>query len=494
MRFPRRSPASVGASILALVLLPSVAASRTLTGAAQASNAAAAAPGAAGQDQGTANPVPTAAEAWNEAAGALAAKILEHVTSRNALALTVRNISSLGDDEVVQVRRALRTQLRSRKARLTGSKQANVDVQVTLSENTEGYLWIAEIRDHSSASAPGEDATNSVVMVPVTRRIPDEPHSTTEPLSIRRTRIYQQPDPMLDVALLDHPPVAPPKSPMPASEATCILVLGLDSVSLYEEAETPETGGQSVRQWHLKQSAPITRLRPWPRDARGRIIVRNDSLFDAYLPGMKCTGALEPVLTVECRESDEPWPLTGGNREGDSANSGAGAGPAAYFTADRNFFDGRVKLEDGREIKTPPFWGAVVMPRNGAAHFGLPGTPGGPEWVLSELDGRAQLLDSNAEPMANVDGWGSQIVGVQSGCGNGWQVLASRAGNLDQPDVVQAYEILNRKPVPVSAPIEFAGPITELWPLADGSEAIAISFNLNTAVYEAFRLAVSCGQ
>jgi hypothetical protein len=114
--------------------------------------------------------------------------------------------------------------------------------------------------------------------------------------------------------------------------------------------------------------------------------------------------------------------------------------------------------------------------------------------VLSGLDGRAELLNSNAQPVANVGGWGSQIVGLQTGCGAGWQVLASQERDLNEPDTVQAYEIVSRKPVPVSTPIEFAGPITELWPLANGSEAIVISHNLQTAAYEAFRLSVSCGQ
>jgi hypothetical protein len=432
------------------------------------------------------------------------------MASGNALALTVKNISSLGDDDVTQVRRALRAQLRGRGAHLAGSKQASADVQVTLSENTQGYLWIAEIRNLSSPTSPGEDVANPVVMVAVARRNLDEHQPATESMSIRKTRVYQQPEPMLDVALLDNPPAGLATLPAPAGVADRILVLGLESVSLNEQAETSETGSKSARQWRPVQSAPVTRLRPWPRDARGRIIVRNESRFDAYLPGTKCSGTLEPVLTLECHESDEPWPLAGGEREGDAANSGAGVGAAAYFAADRNFFDGRVKLGDGGQMKMPPFLALVVMPLNPAIHVGLPALPGrvspganaglkptatgAPGWVLSGLDGRAQLLNSNAEPVVDVGGWGSQIVGLQSGCGDGWQVLASRAGDLNEPDAVQAYEIVNRKPVPVSSPIEFAGPITELWPLADGAGAIAITRNLQTEAYEAYRLSVSCGQ
>ena len=114
--------------------------------------------------------------------------------------------------------------------------------------------------------------------------------------------------------------------------------------------------------------------------------------------------------------------------------------------------------------------------------------------MISGLDGRAQVLNSNAEPLANVGGWGSQIAGLQSGCGGGWQVLASQARDSGEPDALQAYEIVNRKPVPVSGSSDFAGPITELWPLPNGSEAIAISRNLQSGAYEAFRISVACGQ
>ncbi len=543
MRFSLRIPFSIGAPILAVVLLlltaanpASIARSADLMGRSavrarlttesprgrgmailamtahgrDARATASSAMLAASQNPPAASPASTAEEAWSEAAGALAGKILDHMASGNALALTVKNISSLGDDDVVQVRRALRAQLRSRGGRLAASKLANADVQVTLSENTQGYLWIAEIRDLASPISPGDDAANPVVMVTAARRNLDDHQPTTEPLSIRKMRFYQQSDPMLDVALFDNPPAGTASSPVPASVAARILVLGLESISLYEQAATPETDSKSVGQWRPMQSAPVPRLRPWPRDARGRVIVLPDSRFDVYLPGTKCSGTREPVLTLECHESDEPWPLAGGERESIAAISDPWGEPAAYFTPDRNFFDGRIKLDDGREVKLLPFLSLVIMPAKSAARAGLPAlsgrvspgamaglTPtatGAPGWVLSGLDGRAQLLSGHAEPVVDVGGWGSQIVGVQSGCGNGWQVLASQAGDLNEPDAVQAYEFVNRKPVPVSGPAMFDGPITELRPQANGSGAIAIARNLRTEAYEAYRLSVSCGQ
>ena len=495
----------VRATIVPIIPTPTVGA--------QAANGAAGPPAASSQNPGAASPSTTAADILNEAAGALAAKIFDYVTSGNALALSVKNISSLEDDEVAQVRRALRSQLRSRGARLTGSKQADADVQVTLSENTEGYLWIAEIRDHSSPAPPAADAANPVVMVPVARASPNERRPAAEPLSIRKIRVYQQPEPMLDVALLDNPTVGPAGSPAPAGAPPRILVLGIASVSLYEEVEAPETGGKSGKQWHPNQSAPIARIHPWPRDARGRIIVHTDSLFDVYLPGARCNGGLDPVLSLECHESDEPWPLITGRTESNFSDPGTIVGPAAYFTPGRNFFDGRIRLDNGRELTMPPFLAAVFMSNKAAAHAGMPvasarvipgsadihaglkpGATDPPRWVLIGLDGRALLLNSNGQPVANTGRWGSQIVGLQSGCGAGWQVLTTQAGDLNETDAVQAFEIVDRKPVPVSGPVEFPGPITELWPLANGSEAIAISRNLQTEGYEAFRLSVTCGQ
>src|SRR6266567_4756641 len=87
-----------------------------------------------------------AADDWTAAASDLAAKILSLTTTQNAMALSLRNFSALGDDDVAQIRRALRSQLRSSGVRLTGSRQAGVEVQVTLSETGEGLLSAAEIR------------------------------------------------------------------------------------------------------------------------------------------------------------------------------------------------------------------------------------------------------------------------------------------------------------------------------------------------------------
>lgn len=500
MRCSRRIFFLPGAPTLALVILLAAFANLAFP-ASQATNATTAPPAVSPQGAAAEPHAPDSTDIWNEAAGALAAKIMEHAPAGNALALTVKNSSSLEDDQVVQVRRALRSQLRNLKARLTTTRQAKADVLVTLSENTEGYLWIAEIRPHPSPTAPARNVPNPVVMVAVSRASSNEVPSA-EPLSIRKTRLYQQREPILDVAVLGNLPSDTANSPVPATGAARILVLGLDSVSLYEKVSATQDGGKGNWTWRRLETAPLTRPRPWPRDPRGRIVVRTDNQFDVYASGVKCSGSVEPALTLECHESDDPWPLTSAVPAADPVQPATSAPPAAYFTADRNFFDGRVKLDNDHEMKAPPFLAIVVIPQNAALHAGLPPAPGRapaaaigpPGWVVSGLDGRAQLLNSAAEAVANVGGWGSQIVAIQSSCGNGWQVLATQSRDLNETDALQAYEIVNRKPIPVSTPVELPGPITEMWPLAGGSEALAIVHNLPTDTYEALRISISCGQ
>ena len=63
---------------------------------------------------------------------------------------------------------------------------------------------------------------------------------------------------------------------------------------------------------------------------------------------------------------------------------------------------------------------------------------------------------------------------MKSGCGLGWQVLATARGE-GSGDTVQAFEIADREAVAVSAPVEFGGSITALWADSDSASAIAVA-------------------
>jgi hypothetical protein len=382
----------------------------------------------------------------------------------------------------------LRSELRSRKIRLTTGKQAAAEVQVTLSENGEGFVWVAEIQKGSS---------RDVAMTTVARPPPDALHPAAEPLVVRKTRVYEQAGPMLDVVPIANSLADTSTPTAPAAAAPKLLVLGVGAVSLYEKAvpadKTPPDGVDSST-WQLKASMPISRLRPWPRDARGRLVLRTNNQFDVYFAGGKCSGTVEPAA-LQCQEGDEPWPLG-------AAGLADSTGPVAYFAPDRSYFDGRIMLEDGRELKAPPFFAAAVRGigaglKPGATIDRTIGATSGATsglLLLTGLDDRTQLVNLDGASIANIGGFGSNIVGLETGCRSGWQILATATGDFNEPDAVEAYELVNHKAVEASAPAEFAGPVTELWPLANGSEAMAISFNLKTARYEAFRLSISCGQ
>ena len=456
-----------GSSLLATILVLSGKASRTQTiGVGGTQDTAQAAPSH-----------PATADNWSDAATELAARVLTHATAHDTVALAVRNISSLGEDDLVQIRRDLRSQLRSQHVRLTASTRASAEVRVSLSENIDGYLWVAEIENGlSRRSAENAAPTTQVVMLTVARPRPVALHSVPEPLTIRKTLVYEQDAPMLDFVPLDS------FSSAAAGTAARALVLGLDAVSLYVKVEPTRDQPAS---WRLKESAPLEQLRPWPRDARGRLMMRDGSRFHVYLSGENCNGATEPTLTLDCREGAEPWPLGAASADGS-------AGLAAYFEADRNFFDGRVRLDDGRELKAPPFFSAALLPAKNAGP--KPGETSDTLWLLAGLDGRAQLLNNNAESVANIGVLGSSVVSVHTGCQSGWQVLASQSEGLKEADAVEAYEIVNRKALAASAPVDFAGPVMELWPVDEGHAAIAICENVKTGGYEAFRLSISCGQ
>ena len=198
-------------------------------------------------------------------------------------------------------------------------------------------------------------------------------------------------------------------------------------------------------------------------------MVRQDHLFDVYLPGVFCQSSGSAPLSLACRESDDPWPLS-------SLFSLGG-----FFAPTRNFFSGVLSPGLGKQTTTAKFYSAAPLQR---ANYIL--------WIFAGVDGQAHLLDGVSDQVLRLN-WGSDLAGVKTSCGSGWQVLATRAGN-DSGDSVRAYEFPDRDPVAVSEPLDFGGGITALWTEAKGGTAVAVSRNAETGNYEAFRLAVACGQ
>jgi hypothetical protein len=257
---------------------------------------------------------------------------------------------------------------------------------------------------------------------------------------VEKKLVWEQEEPILDVV-------------MPGSG---LLVLSSSRVTLQRDTGT--------------QSLPLTPTRPWPRDLRGHLRV-NGGGFKVYLPGVACSGATDPSLTMECHPSDEPWTLDAGTR----------GVFLAGFTPGRNYFDGRVSSANALRKTVGPFFSAASVEENGRAY-----------WLLAMLDGRTQIFDGAFEPVGSVASWGSDLVSTEARCGGGSQILATKAGDAREADSIRAFGMVNRTPVPLSAPLDLPGPVTAFWSLG-GNSALAVVSDLASGRYQAYVITVNCG-
>ena len=377
---------------------------------------------------------------WHQPEARLSQKIAA-VTGPGVVALEVTNRSSITASDVEVIRRELTSSLASSGVRVWQPDQAAGTVHVTLSENLQNYVWVAEIRQGTNEL--------SVVMVSAPRPETALGAQNAPPLAIHATQLVSQSAPILDVAIIEGNPRR-------------MLVLGQTAIMPHEFKDG---------RWVPGQPLSISHPHPLPRDLRGRIVLRKDHLFDAYLPGLVCRSTNSAPLAVNCSPSDDPWPLQ-------TANPGL----SAFFAPARNFFTGALVPGIGQQKSAPAFYSAAAVPRD---KYTL--------WIFAGVDGQLHLLDGINHQVAGKIRWGSDLAGVHATCRQGWQVLATSADN-ESTDSVQAFELPDREPVAVSKPLGMNGKITALWTAQDGENAIAVFRNSETGNYEAALLNFTCGQ
>jgi hypothetical protein len=398
---------------------------------------------------------------WSLPEQQLARKIVA-VTGPGAVALTVENRSSLSRRESEIVSDGLHSSLERLGLRFVKPEQAAATVAISLSENPNAYVWVAEIREG--------DGKVSIEMV-------SSPHidgvvsaRDSVPLSIRKIPVWAQEERILDVLVLEE-----------NTTPTHIAVLGPEDVSLYRLQ-----GGK----WQREQVLAVAHARPWPRDLRGRLIPGKDHLLDAYLPGMICHSSNGMALALNCQDSDDPWPLVAGSTgEGVSANfpsllaSALSAIPqvGGFFASTRNFFTGALAPGVGKFVTVPKFYSAAFLPRG---KYVL--------WLFAAVDGQIHMIDGVSDQPARLS-WGSDVASLRTACGAGWQVLATSSRTAGS-DSIRAYEFPDRDAVPVAAAVDLGAAVTALWTEAKGDTAIAVTRNGETGSYEAFRVAVACNQ
>ncbi len=395
---------------------------------------------------------------WSQAEQQLARKVVA-VMGPGAVTLSVENRSSLGKREQEIIQNGLRGALEEAGLRFVNAGQAAATITISLSENATDYVWVAQIRQGTSETG--------VVMVSMPR--PAGPVAVREsvPLSLRKILLWTQDEAILDVAVLED-----------NGTPTHIAVLNAERVELYR--------WQSGK-WQPEQALSIVHSRPWPRDLRGRLVPARDHLLDVYLPGVICRSTTGASLSLNCRETDDPWPLvpaamSGATVPGFSGGAASTTIPAmgAFYAPTRNFFTGVLTSGIGKFASVPKFYSAAFLPRE---KYLL--------WLFAATDGHVHLIDGVSDQVARL-AWGSDVTTVKTACGSGWQVLATSSDG--DADSVRAYEFPDRDPVAVTTAAEFSGAITALWTEAKGDTAIAVARNRETGSYEAYRLALVCSQ
>ena len=384
------------------------------------------------------------AATWDEPVASLARQIAG-LSGPGSVKLMLENQSTLAAADVPVIRGLLERDLRGLGVVAGGSDSATT-VRVTLSQNMQGGLWVAEVREGTEVR---------VTMLRVRLEAPP-PAASGPALTLRRMLVITEPDPVLDAAMF----ASPGEQRLVVLEPERLLVYARSTNSL-------TAPGATAPGWTETQMVPIEHSRRFPRDMRGRLVAAQDHLFDAWLPGVACSGSNGGAeLAVTCGDSDDPWPLSAGQR--------------GFYSAMRNYFTGILTPGFGMELT--PFYSAAEVPR-----------PTGPALLLNEVNGNVALIENSTVALVNgTNDWGSDLATVRSGCGAGAQVLVDGSGAAAQGDSVRAWEIAGREAVPVSAALPVDGGVLAMGTAVDGTSATMIVRGKNPTRYEVWNVAALC--
>jgi hypothetical protein len=212
------------------------------------------------------------AQPMMEAAAQLASRTSSLLPRHTTVSLDLQNLSPQPAVDWSNFRGLFEAELRKAGIEIASGASAEPHVRITLSESARGMLLVADITS-------GEN--RQVAMLPW-----NPPQSAGEKprVTLTKTMLWTQPEPILDMLLLD--------------SNSQMLVLSVSKVASFRLA-----GGS----WTPSATASLVLPRPVPRDPRGRIEKTPDG-FRAYLPGVTCTGALQPDLKISCATGNETWP------------------------------------------------------------------------------------------------------------------------------------------------------------------------------------------
>ena len=378
--------------------------------------------------------------AWDEVVYALAQKAATAMGTVRAFSVNVKDVSAAAPVDLAEIERTFDQDMQARGMRPVAAP-GDAQIQISISQNVAGFVLVAEVHRADA---------QQVAIVPVTGDESQSGQPAAE-AGLQRRIVWQQATRLLDFdqASAD-------------DGRTFWYLLEPDRLEAYQFA-----GGQQV----LHEASPISR-RYATRDLRGWIQATDATHVSALVGGTRCDVSWSPSFALDCHENTgQQWPM------------GAGSWT---FTPGRNYFSGTITLSNSLQTKFPPFFSSASPP---------PGTStqGASRRVVAGIDGQTQFFEGGAEPVASFADRGSDIISIADACGSGWQILATGVGDWTEKDQIQLYEVRDRKALAVGQPLELPGPTLALWPTDDGKSARVISRNLETGLYEASIVSVSCG-
>ena len=391
---------------------------------------------------------------WEQPASALADQVAA-ILGPGPAHVTIQNLSSIPTSEIPAIRRLLVQDLKAHGITAAGPDSANT-VRVTLSESASERLLVAEVVEGNQTQVAMVD------LGPVELK----PSAAADALILRIDQILTTREPLL--AVLETP--------------SGTVALEPDQIVIY---------GHSSEGWQEKQRASISSTRATARDPRGALLGHADgSGFEAWVPGVECSGSVVAVpqpgnWTIQCREGDDPWAITqppldlAGFIAGGADENVKVTPSRAFYNPARNYFTGVLAWSAGVDL--PPFYDLAIIPR--AAGSGA--------LLIGGIDGKVQLAENGAlHTVAGTRDWGSDFAVLHSGCGAGWQIIASGSGEA-VTDSLRAYDLPALETIPASAPLAMNGAVMALWTAPDGKSVLAVVRNAGKQ-YEVDRVTALC--
>jgi hypothetical protein len=211
------------------------------------------------------------AQPASETAAQLASRTASLLPRHATVSLELQNLSALPPVEWSNFRSQFEAELRKAGVEIAAGTAAEPRVRITLSDSARGLLLVAEI---------GSVDNRQIAMLPWS---PAPSPAETPRITLTKKLLWTQPEPILDVLLLDSNTEMLVLSP---SKVTSFRLIGAN--------------------WTPSASASLVLPRPIPRDPRGRIEAVPEG-FRVFIPGTTCTGSLGPDLKVACAPGNETW-------------------------------------------------------------------------------------------------------------------------------------------------------------------------------------------